>query len=110
MAVYDAFNPGARKYYWELMDNGLFSIGADAWWLDTTEPETEGKEENVLLHNKVAIGSGARYANLFPLMTSQAVYEGQRSASRDKRVFILSPSAFAGSHRYAVTAWSGEIN
>jgi alpha-D-xyloside xylohydrolase len=107
-AVYDATNPEARAYYWRLLNNALFSIGADAWWEDTTEPET-GREENLLLDNKVSIGSGARYANIFPLMANQAVYEGQRHASDQKRVFILSRSAFAGSQRYAVTAWSGDI-
>ncbi len=110
MAVYDASNPEARKYYWQLMDDGLFKLGVDAWWLDTTEPETEGREENIQLHHKLAIGSGDRYVNLFPLMTTTAVYEGQRAASEQKRVFILSRSAFAGSQRNAVTAWSGDIN
>src|SRR6201987_4729159 len=110
MAVYDATNPGARKYYWELMDKALFKIGVDAWWLDTTEPETEGQEENILLGHKLAIGSGDRYVNLYPLMTTGAVYNGQRSASDRKRVFILSRSAFAGSQRYGVTAWSGDIS
>ena len=86
------------------------SIGVDAWWLDTTEPETEGREENIQLNHKLAIGSGNRYVNLFPLMTTTAVYEGQRAASDQKRVFILSRSAFAGSQRNAVTAWSGDIN
>ena len=109
MAVYDATNPAARAYYWNLMDKALFQIGADAWWLDTTEPETEGREENLMLNNKLAIGSGARYANLFPLMTTTAVYEGQRKASDRKRVYILSRSAFAGAQRNAVTAWSGDI-
>jgi alpha-D-xyloside xylohydrolase len=110
MAVYDATNPEARKYYWNLMEKALFNIGIDAWWLDTTEPETEGQEENILLGHKLAIGSGDRYVNLFPLMTTGAVYDGQRSASDKKRVFILSRSAFAGDQRYAVTAWSGDIN
>ncbi len=110
MAVYDASNPEARKYYWQLMDDALFKIGVDAWWLDTTEPETEGREENIQLNHKLAIGSGNRYVNLFPLMTTTAVYEGQRAASDQKRVFILSRSAFAGSQRNAVTAWSGDIN
>ena len=110
MAVYDASNPEARKYYWQLMDDALFKIGIDAWWLDTTEPETEGREENIQLNHKLAIGSGNRYVNLFPLMTTTAVYEGQRAASDQKRVFILSRSAFAGSQRNAVTAWSGDIN
>ena len=109
MAVYDATNPEARKYYWNLMDEHLFKIGIDAWWLDTTEPETEGQEENILLGHKLYIGSGDRYANIFPLMTTKAVYDGQRSASDQKRVFILSRSAFAGAQRNSVTAWSGDV-
>ena len=110
MAVYDATNPEARKYYWDLVNKGLFRIGADAWWMDTTEPETEGQEENILLNHKLAAGSGNRYVNAYPLLDTQAVYQGQRSASDKKRVFILSRSAFAGSQRNAVTAWSGDIN
>jgi len=110
MAVYDATSPEARKYYWDLVNKGLFSIGADAWWMDTTEPETEGQEENILLNHKLTAGSGNRYLNLYPLLDTQGIYQGQRSASDKKRVFILSRSAFAGSQRNAVTAWSGDIN
>ena len=110
MAVYDATNPEARKYYWGLVNKGLFSIGGDAWWMDTTEPETEGQEENILLNHKLAAGSGNRFVNMYPLLDTQAVYQGQRSVSDQKRVFILSRSAFAGSQRNAVTAWSGDIN
>jgi alpha-D-xyloside xylohydrolase len=110
MALYDAFNPDARKYYWSLMNEALFKIGADAWWLDTTEPETEGRETNILVTNKVAIGNGARYANEFPLLTTTAVYEGQREASDKKRVFLLSRSAYAGAQRNAVTTWSGDVD
>ena len=110
MALYDAFNPEARKYYWNLMDNALFKIGVDAWWLDTTEPETEGREASILLQNKTGVGSGARYANLFPLMTTSAVYQGQRAQSDGKRVFILSRSAFAGAQRNAAAVWSGDVD
>jgi len=114
MALYDAFNPEARKYYWKLMNDALFKIGVDAWWLDTTEPETEGREESILLHSQVRMdgtpSSGARYANLFPLMTTAAVYQGQRAASDQKRVFILSRSAFAGAQRNAAAVWSGDVN
>jgi alpha-D-xyloside xylohydrolase len=109
-ALYDAFNPAARKYYWNLMDQALFKIGVDAWWLDTTEPETEDRETNLLASNQTFLGSGARYANAFPLMTTAAVYQGQRRESDQKRVFILSRSAFAGSQRNAAAVWSGDIN
>jgi len=110
MAVYDATNPEARKYYWDQVNKGLFGIGLDAWWMDTTEPETEGQEDNIQLGHKLAAGSGDRYVNLFPMLTTGAVYDGQRAASDKKRVYILSRSAFAASQRYGVTAWSGDIN
>jgi alpha-D-xyloside xylohydrolase len=80
-ALYDAFNPAARGYYWNLVNGALFQIGADAWWMDTTEPETEGREQNILTSNQTAMGSGARVLNLFPLMTTMGVSEGQRAAS-----------------------------
>ena len=110
MAVYDATNPAARTYYWKLMEDALFNIGVDAWWLDTVEPETEGQEESILLGHRLAIGSGDRFANLYPLMTTTGVYEGQRSASDKKRVFILARSAFAGEQRNAAAVWSGDVN
>jgi alpha-D-xyloside xylohydrolase len=109
MALYDAFNPAARQYYWKLIDDSLFKIGADAWWMDTTEPESEGVEEPFIMHDKVDGMSGARYADIFPLMTTSGVHDGQRAESDRKRVYILSRSAFAGIQRNGVTAWSGDV-
>jgi alpha-D-xyloside xylohydrolase len=108
-ALYDATNPEARKQYWANANAALFQKGVDAWWLDTDEPETEGREDNLLVMNKMSLGSGARYANVYPLFHSGGVSDGQRAASDEKRVFILSRSAYAGSQRYGVTAWSGDV-
>jgi alpha-D-xyloside xylohydrolase len=108
--LYDAFNPEARKYYWKLMNDALFNIGVDAWWLDTTEPETEGLETNLLVNHQTALGNGARYANEFPLMTTTGVYEGQRAASNEKRVFILTRSGYAGIQRNSAALWSGDVD
>jgi len=108
-ALYDATNPEARKQYWANANAALFQKGVDAWWLDTDEPETEGREDNILTENKLHIGSGARYANVYPLFHAGGVSKGQRAASEEKRVFILSRSAYAGSQRYGVTAWSGDV-
>lgn len=110
MALYDAFNPAARNYYWKLMDDALFRIGVDAWWLDTTEPETEGRETNLLATSQTALGNGARYANEYPLLTTTTVYQGQRAASDRKRVFILSRSGYAGIQRNAAAMWSGDVD
>ena len=108
-ALYDATNPEARRQYWANINAALFQKGVDAWWLDTDEPETEGREDNILVDHKLAIGSGARYANTYPLFHAGGVSDGQQAASQQKRVFILSRSAYAGSQRYGVTAWSGDV-
>jgi len=108
-ALYDATNPDAQKQYWANVNTALFQKGVDAWWLDTDEPETEGREDNILLDHNLHVGSGARYANVYPLFHSGGVSEGQQAASDKKRVFILSRSAYAGSQRFGVTAWSGDV-
>ncbi|HEU5351452.1 MAG TPA: TIM-barrel domain-containing protein [Terracidiphilus sp.] len=108
-ALYDPTNPAARHQYWMNIDNALFKIGVDAWWLDTDEPETESRVNNILVDHQMHIGSGARYANIYPLFHAEGISLGQQAASQQKRVFILSRSAFAGSQRLGVTAWSGDV-
>ncbi|MGA2538255.1 MAG: glycoside hydrolase family 31 protein [Terracidiphilus sp.] len=114
-ALYDPTNPAASKQYWANANTALFQKGVDAWWLDTDEPETEAREDNILTTNKMFLGSGARYANIYSLFHTATVSDGQRAAdaqlpeSQQKRVFILSRSAYAGSQRYGVTAWSGDV-
>jgi alpha-D-xyloside xylohydrolase len=112
-SFYDAFNPAARRQFWELMERELFSKGVDAWWMDATEPELVGEGTPAALSatlHPTALGSGARMANAYALVSSQAVYEGQREADPDRRVFILTRSAFAGSQRYAAATWSGDVS
>jgi alpha-D-xyloside xylohydrolase len=107
-ALYDAFNPDARKYYWQLLDK-VFSLGADGFWLDTDEPETENRDKSVLETAHVHLGNGARYADMFPLMHTGGVYQNWRATTDQKRVYLLSRSAFAGAQRNSITAWSGDV-
>ena len=116
---YDAFNAGARQLYWSQIDSNLFARGVDAWWLDATEPEiVEGPYTSVASQvdtnqthmNPTALGSGARMLNAYSLVNSQAVYEGQRAAAPNQRVFILTRNGFAGQQRYGAASWSGDIS
>jgi alpha-D-xyloside xylohydrolase len=56
------------------------------------------------------LGTGARYLNAYSLMTTEAVYKGQRSENEKQRVFILTRSAFAGQQRNSAASWSGDIS
>jgi len=109
LKVYDAFNPKARDIYWKHINKNLFSIGMDAWWLDATEPE-QGDRQGKIDSTQTALGSFKRFRNAFPLQTNKGVYENQRKTSSDKRVFILTRSAFSGQQRYGASTWSGDID
>lgn len=109
---YDAFAPEAGEFFWKTLHDKLFRKGIDAWWLDATEPDIESNisvEERKRRMHPTATGSGARNFNAFSIANSQSVYEGQRQADPDKRVFILTRSAFAGQQRYATATWSGDV-
>jgi len=112
-SVYDAFNPEARNLYWDQANRGLFSKGIDAWWCDATEPELKEwnwNPDNNRIIMKPSIGSGTRYMNAYPLMQSKGIYENQRKITNEKRVFILTRSAYPGLQKYSAAAWSGDID
>ncbi len=106
--VYDAYNPGARDIYWKNMNEGIFSMGMDGWWLDSTEPDHVDFTDNDL-EEHTYLGSFRKVRNAFPLMSVGGVYDHQRSTTSDKRVFILTRSAFAGQQRYGANTWSGDV-
>jgi alpha-D-xyloside xylohydrolase len=111
---YDAFNPNARELFWRQVNEKLFSKRVDAWWMDATEPDLTPSPptlEHQLSHMPTtAAGPGEAVLNAYPLLNSQAVYEGQRKAAPDQRVFILTRSGYAGQQRYAAASWSGDIS
>ncbi len=107
--VYDAFDPAARDIYWKYLNAGIFKLGMDGWWLDATEPD-QVQPFDTDDDNETALGSFRRVRNAFPLLTTGGVYEHQRQASRDKRVFILTRSAFAGQQRNGTMLWSGDVD
>lgn len=106
---YDPYNPEARDIYWRYLNKGLFSVGIDGWWMDSTEPDhLDFKPSDFDL--KTYLGSFRKVRNAFPLMAVGGVSEHQRATSSDKRVFILTRSAFAGQQRYGANTWSGDVN
>ncbi len=106
--VYDAFNPEARKIYWDYMNKNQFALGMDGWWLDATEPEDNSGNED--LNYSTYLGTYRDVANAYPLVSVGGVYDHQRKVGSDKRVYILTRSAFAGQQRYGANSWSGDID
>ena len=109
--VYDATNAKARDFYWENLAGKLFSQGWDAFWLDSAEPEEYWPHmgDAILRDKQLAIGSGARYTNIFPLMHTSGVQQSWKATTDQKRVFLLTRSAFLGQQRVGATVWSGDV-
>lgn len=109
---YDAFNEGARKGFWNLINDKLYKKGVDAFWMDASEPDIlsnvspQKREEQMY---PLSAGITSEYVNAYPLVNAQGIYEGQRQSDPNKRVFILTRSAFPGLQRYAAATWSGDI-
>jgi alpha-D-xyloside xylohydrolase len=111
-AFYDAFDPAARALYWAQLDRQLNVYGFDAWWLDAVEPDMHSnlswhKRKELMSPNH--LGSGADVFNAYALPHAESVYLGDRAASPDTRVFILTRSGFGGIQRTASAIWSGDI-
>lgn len=115
--IYDAFSAEGRRIYFEHTKKGLLDIGVDALWMDGTEVEVGGAahdprevEADIKRLGRTAMGDSTRYLNVYSLLTTRGVYEGQRAA-RDlggRRVLTLTRSAWAGQQRYAAMSWSGD--
>jgi len=105
------FSDRGREFFWRKVRDVFFRIGVDGYWLDATEPEIQPMLIYTTWHHDLDIGGGRRffeYLNAFPLLETKAVYEGQRRET-DRRVLILTRSAFAGQQRNSAISWSGDV-
>lgn len=113
--VMDVYNPKAQTIFWKHLKKGLFDKGVDSWWMDASEPSfregfTQDKqEEKTKSAGNTYIGSFDRYLNVYSLFLSKVMYENLRMQN-NKRVSILTRSAFAGQQKYATAVWSGDVS
>jgi alpha-D-xyloside xylohydrolase len=77
--------------------------------MDSTDPDFFDPTEADYDHKAGADGTWRSLRNAFPLCTVGGVYNAQRRESNDKRVFIMTRSAFAGQQRYGSNMWSGDV-
>ena len=109
---YDVYSETTRKRYWNYMFNGLMSKGIDALWLDSAEPDDFSNKTTD--YDYVTGFNGRTFRSLrnaFPLCHVEGVYDNHRAESSlaNKRVSILTRSAFAGMQRTGAFVWSADI-
>jgi alpha-D-xyloside xylohydrolase len=99
----DTTNPEAGRWFWETIRDNILSKGFDSLWADQTEPDLP--PNGAYFH----VGPGTRFFNIYPLLHTQALYEGFRRDFKDRRALTLARDAYLGSQRNGTMMWSSDI-
>ena len=99
----DIFDPSARQWFWNIYA-GLEEMGVDGWWGDLGEPEVHPE---ALQH---AIGSADEVHNIYGHYWAKMIFDGYAENFPRQRPFILMRAGAAGSQRYGLMPWSGDVS
>jgi len=103
---YDATHPGAQKFVWEKCRENYYKKGIRTFWLDEAEPEYGPYDFD---NYRYYAGTALQCTNIYPVMYAKGFYDGLR-AEGEEEVLSLVRCAWAGSQKYGVLTWSGDIH
>ena len=102
---FDATHPGAQKYVWEKCRENYYKKGIRIFWLDEAEPEYGPYDWD---NYRYWAGPAIQCTNTYPVGYAKGFYEGLK-AEGEQEVMSLVRCAWAGSQKYGVLTWSGDI-
>ena len=103
---FDATNPGAQKFVWDKCKKNYYDLGIRCFWLDEAEPEYDCYEFD---NYRYFAGPALQCTNTYPVGYAKGFYEGLK-ATGEENVMSLVRCAWAGSQKYGVLTWSGDIH
>ncbi len=105
----DVFDEAAREWFWQPY-RMLFEQGAAGTWGDLGEPEVHPGDSLHYLSETGEWATGDELHNAYGHEWARMVYEKQTAAYPDTRPLIMMRSGFAGSQRYGIVPWTGDVN
>ena len=103
---FDATHPGAQKFVWEKCRENYYAKGIRCFWLDEAEPEYDCYEFD---NYRYWAGPALQTSNVYPVGYAKGFYDGLKSAG-ETDIMSLVRCAWAGSQKYAVLSWSGDVH
>ena len=104
---FDATNPETRQFVWDACKRNYYDAhGVRIFWLDEAEPEFGPYDFD---HFRYYDGPALQVSNEYPKCYARGFYEGLKAAG-ETEVMSLVRCAWAGSQRYGVLTWSGDIS
>lgn len=103
--TFDATNPKAREYLWNICKKNYMDYGIDMFWLDNAEPDYDVYDyENY----RYQLGPAVAVSNIYPKFYAQAFYDGMKK-SGVKEIVNLERCAWVGSQKYGTILWNGDV-
>lgn len=102
---YDATHPGAQKFVWERCKENYYQKGIRCFWLDEAEPEYGPYDFDNYRYYE---GPALQCTNTYPVGYAKGFYDGLKSEG-ETDIMNLVRCAWAGSQKYGVLTWSGDI-
>ena len=103
---YDATHPGAQKFVWERCKENYYDKGIRCFWLDEAEPEYGPYDFD---NYRYDMGPALQCTNMYPVMYAKGFYDGLKEEG-ETEILSLVRCAWAGSQKYGVLTWSGDIH
>lgn len=108
----DIFRKDAGDWIWKEHYKKQISNGITGWWTDLGEPE---KHPADMMHNLADIGIKRKLKadevhNVYGHYWNKMLFSNYANEFPDKRLFHLNRSGFAGSQRYSIFPWSGDVS
>ncbi|MCE3283264.1 MAG: hypothetical protein K0Q66_2001, partial [Chitinophagaceae bacterium] len=107
----DIFRKDSKDWFWTFYKKQM-DFGVEAWWGDLGEPE---KHPSNLYHNLKDLGHKRLFAadevhNIYGHNWTKMLYQKYAKEYPNKRLFSLNRSGFAGSQRYGIFPWTGDVS
>ena len=103
---YDATHPGAQEFVWEKCKENYYKKGIRCFWLDEAEPEYGPYDFD---NYRYYAGPALQCTNMYPVMYAKGFYDGLKKEG-ETDILSLVRCAWAGSQKYGVLTWSGDIH
>jgi alpha-D-xyloside xylohydrolase len=103
--TFDATNPEARDYIWNVCKENYVKYGIDMFWLDNAEPDYTIYDFD---NYRYQLGSALSCSNIYPKMYAQAFFDGMK-ADGIKDIVNLERCAWVGSQKYSTVLWNGDV-
>ena len=112
-SVFPDFTYAPARQWWGTLYRDFVDLGIRGFWNDMNEPsvfKTPQKTMPLDAVHRLDSGGTASHReihNVFGMQNARATYEGMLQLRPDRRPFVLTRAAFAGTQRYAAS-WTGD--